>query len=682
MKKILIAIAIILLNQVTKGQVNPADIKIARDSWGVPHIFGNTDADVAYGLAWAHAEDDFKTIQITLLAGKQMLGSHLGKQGAAADYIVGLIRARKQAQEHFTDLSPAYQKVLRAYVAGLNAYARAFPAEVLVKNSFPVTEYDALAGAILSISVFSGLDRTVKQILGDKIPEIPQKAEGSNAFALNSKKTKDGNTYLNINSHQPFEGPQAWYEAHLVSNEGWNCLGGLFPGGTSVFLGVNENLGWSHTVNHHDKMDVYQLQLNPSNKLQYKFDGQWLNLEEEKVSLKVKGLPIAIKKKVWWSKYGPTLFTKSGKAYAMRYAALFEVRSLEQWYHMNKAQNFSQFKAAMEMTAIPGFNTIYADKADTIFYVSNGKIPFRNKNYNWATTLPGDTSATLWQSFHPFAHLPQVLNPSSGYVFNTNNTPYNASAAADNVLKQNYDPTMGIEEIENNRSMRFMELIAQFDRLSYDDFKRIKYDVQYPAKFAFPLDLNEIGNIKAGDYPELSSMINNLQSWDRQGLPDSKGAAIFAMLYYYSRMHYAPEQPNSKKMSQAEIINGLQFVKKYFSTHFNNTEPSLGQLLQLKRGNVSLPVPGMPDVLAAMYGEKQKDGTFKAVVGDSYISLVQFSKNQLPIIETVINYGASSHANSPHYTDQMPLFVAQKTKKMTLDKNEVLKTAKKIYAPK
>lgn len=125
------------------------------------------------------------------------------------------------------------------------------------------------------------------------------KPGGSNAYAFNSGKTKDGNTYLNINAHQPLDGPVSWYEAHLCSNEGWNISGALFPCSPVVLLGCNENLGWAHTVNNPDKLDVYQLEINPANKLQYKFDNEWLTLEEKQVKLHVKmaGIPITVNEK-------------------------------------------------------------------------------------------------------------------------------------------------------------------------------------------------------------------------------------------------------------------------------------------------------------------------------------------------------------------------------------------------
>lgn len=696
------------------AQVNPAQINIARDRWGVPHIFAKTDAEVAYGLAWAHAEDDFKTIQLTLLGAKGMLGRHLGKQGAAVDYVVGLIRVREQAARDFpAQFSADYRAVLNGYVQGLNAYAAGHPAEVLVRGSFPVSEVDLVAGFILSGASFSGIDRALGSVLNGTMPKAPKTGvalknadakgfdsaqpdkpailsyltllppTGSNALALNSRRTADGQTYLAINSHQPLEGPVAWYEAHLCSEEGWNILGGLFPGAPSILHGVNENLGWAHTVNYHDKMDVYELTLNPKNKTEYWYDGKWTPLEVRAVRLRVKRIPVAIRKKAYWSVYGPTMVTKTG-AFSMRYSGMFESRTGEQWYRMNKARNFSEFRKALQMTAIPmGFNIVYADRNDTIFYVTNGKIPLRKPGYDWQQTLPGNTSQTRWTDFHPLQDLPQVLNPRSGWLFNSNNTPFHASAPADNPKPADYDPTMGIERHELNRSIRMDDLMAGDKPMTYAEFKRVKYDLQLPKTLSYRTDVNPLFALKPADYPQLAGLIESLNRWDRRADTTSHGAAVFAVAYLHLKdlvvkSGGSPVRP----LTAAECVLALEQTQAYLLKHFGTTDLPLGRVQRHTRGSVSLPCAGVPDVLAAMDSKRLPDGHLRAEQGESYIELVQFRKDALPEIETVNAYGASNHPDSPHYTDQMELFVKQQTKKMTLDKAQVLREAKRVYHPK
>ncbi len=662
------------------AQFQPEKIDIVRDKWGVPHIFGKTDPEVAYGLAWAHAEDDFATIQQSLLAGKAMLASYQGKNGAQIDYTVHLLRIPELVEEKYeSDLSPDFKRLLEGYCAGLNAYAKKHPNEVLKKKAFPVTPKDMIQYSVLQLCVLSGADGALKSIYGGSIPLLENyKTAGSNAIAINSHKTADGQVYLDINAHQPLEGPVAFYEAHLNSEEGWNILGANFPGAPLILHGTNEYLGWAHTVNAPDKLDVYQLDINPANKRQYKFDGNWEILEERTAHLKVKvsGIVINVNKKTYWSKYGPTIITNRG-TFSIRMPAQMDIRGLEQWYRFNKAKNFTEFKTALNMLAIPGYNIVYADKYDTIYYLSNGRIPIRDPKYNWKTTLPGNTSATLWTNLHPLADLPQVLQPKSGFVFNTNHSPFHATEGEGNAVIK--DPTMGYETLENNRSRRFEELIAQHDKISFDDFKKIKFDRQYPSKFAFPINIDNLFSLNPTTNPEIADLITQLNTWDKKGDATSIGAGTF-LLAYDSITKNRRKYMQSNVLSEAMAISLLTSIKSDMMNTFGRTNLQLGDIQKMVRGDQEIPGPGLPDVLSPMYSIPYKNGMLKGNQGDAYIELVRFTKEG-PIIESINTYGASSRKNSKHYMDQMEMYTKQQTKHMTLNKKEVYANAEKIYHP-
>lgn len=664
------------------GQINPDNIKIVRDSWGVPHIFGNTDPEVAYGLAYANAEDDFKTMQQTLMIAKGKMGRLYGKKGAAADYAVELLGCRKIVEQKYdTDLSPDFKAYIDGYVEGVNAYAKKYPKQVLVKNTFPITKIDYLTSITFSLCVISGADKELNRIVSGKVKKLQEyETAGSNAFAFSSSKTTDGKTYLDINPHQPLEGPASWYEAHLISKEGLNILGGMFPGSPCVGLGVNENLGWAHTVNYPDRIDTYQLEMHKIHKNEYKYDNEWLKLEERTIKLRVKvrGIIIPVKKKVYWSKYGATVVTKEG-AFSMRLGANQDIRGMEQWYRMSKAKNFSEFYKAMQMVALPMFNTVYADRNDTIFYVSNAKIPIRNPAYNWKGTVPGNTSKTLTTAFHPLEDLPQYLNPKSGYLYNTNHSPFIATDASENLNSKDFDPTMNYETLENNRSERFHELIIQQEKISYEDFKRIKYDNQLPKNLKFPLDINALYKIKGDENPDIKEIVDRLQTWDKKTDINSKGAGAFLILFNILR---EKRTADSKIISQDELIVAIRETKEYMLKHFNNTEIELGDYQKLVRGNIEKPMWGMPDVLTASHGKPYKDGKIKVEQGESYICLVRFSKEGLPEIETMLSYGNSTNPENEHFADQMNDYIEKKPKTMTLDKELVLKNAVKTYNPK
>jgi len=681
MKRILLFVTCLTLTyNWANAQINPAKIDIIRDSFGVPHIFGKTDPDVAYGLAWAHAEDDFGTIQQSLMAGKSMLAQYQGKKGASIDYIIHLLRIPELVQAKYeSDLSPAFKKLLEGYAAGLNAYAAAHPKEVLLKKAFPVTPKDMIQYSVLQLCVLSGADKALNSIFGGTVPLLENyKTAGSNAFAFNSAKTTDGQVYLDINAHQPLEGPVAFYEAHLNSEDGWNIIGANFPGAPCILHGCNEYLGWAHTVNAPDKLDVYQLEMNSKNKLQYKFDGKWETLEVKTAPLKVKvaGVIAPLSKKAYWSKYGPTIITPRG-VFSIRMPAQMDIRGLEQWYAFNKAKNFTEFKSALNMLAIPGYNIVYADRYDTIFYISNGRIPVRDKSYNWKATLPGNTSKTLWTDLHPLSNLPQVLQPKSGYVYNTNHSPFHSTEGTDNPLVK--DITMGYETLENNRSMRFDELIQPLNKVSYEDFKRIKFDRQFPSSFYYPSKIDTVFLLNSIEFPDIADIITQLGNWNRNSDAESIGAGTFFFVQAAANKNKALYLQN-KSISKTLAAQLLREAKQTMLKDFGKTNIALGEVQKLVRGTKEIPLPGLPDVLAPMYSVPYKDGKWKGNQGDAYIELVRFTKDG-PQIESLNVYGASAKKDSPHYTDQMEMFTRQQTKKMTLNKAEVYKNAKSIYHP-
>jgi acyl-homoserine-lactone acylase len=679
MKKFLLIL--LFFNSAVIAQINPANITIARDSFGVPHIFAPTDPEVAYGLAWAHAEDDFATLQLMILSGKAKMASALGKQGAQADYVVNLLRCRQLVEDQWNTLSPDFIKLVDGYVQGLNDYAKSHPEAIKYKKAFPFNNKEYLTAGIFSLSIFCGVDRTLPKILGGKVGTIPGfSSEGSNAFAFHPSKTTTAEAFLAINAHQPIEGPVAFYEAHLQSEQGWNMLGGLFPGACLIFHGTNENLGWAHTVNSPDIIDIYQLQMNPSNNNQYKFDGEWFELEVRKARMKIKGIPIAVSKKVYWSKYGATVKTKNG-VFSMRLPANMDCKALEEWYRMNKARNYTEFYKAVSMTSLPMFNIVYADRHDTIFYISNAKLPLRNPDpaYNWKGTLPGNTSATLWTKFKPVAELPQYTNPASGFLFNTNHSPFLATDEKSNLNAIRYDLKDGFETYNNNRSARVTELMKGVDKMDYEHFKKIKFDRQYPEQFVFPYGIDSLINLSIAEYPLLKEVITQLQHWDHRAVVNSKGAAVFLLAYEYISKKL--NNSASRELTKAESVETYQYINDYMLTNFGTVDLTLGDIQKLARGKDARPGDGLPDILAAAYSKPYLNGTRNITTGDAYICFVRYPKTGLPIIESINTFGASQLPNSPHYKDQMTMFQNQQTKHMSLDKKEVLQYAEKIYHP-
>ena len=678
-----ILLSLLLVSTLSYSQINPKNIDIVRDEFGIPHIYAQTDAEVAYGLAWANAEDDFTTIQEAYLAGNAMLSNYIGLKGAAADFITQFIGSKNLIEEKIGNISEDYMAVVKGYSQGLNAYASNNPDKVLYKKLFPITPKKMLMYSQLQLFISNEGAYWAGRILNNDTQDdfLDQNLTGSNVIAMNSSKTTSGETFLAINTHQPLEGPTSWYEVHLNSEEGTNIIGTMYPGTPNILIGVNEYLGWSHTVNYPDKTDVFKLRMK--NKRKYIVDEEEYELEKlkAKITIKVLGIPIKINRKYFKSIYGPTLKNKSGY-YSIRTPSLFHIRALEQWWRMGKSKNFSEFYNNLKMKELPGFNIGYADKYDTIFYMSNGIIPKRAEGYNWKGIVPGDTKKTLWTEYHNIEDLPQVIQPESGFIYNANHSPFKSTSADENPNEKNYNENMGYERYDNNRSTRLIELIESYDKISYDDFKDIKYDNSFPSKFNYNfMDISIIETLKLQAENDLFELLDIIQKWDRKTDIDSQGAGIYGVLYYQLVRNYRNEiQKNNKTVSKEILLSALADTKAYIINNFGSIKITLGVFQKLVRGDKELPIWGLPDVITAMSSRPYKDGKHKVTQGESYIGLVRFNENG-PILESIISFGNSDNPDSEHYTDQMEKYSKFQTKKMTFDKNIIYSQAKKIYNP-
>ncbi|MEZ5997312.1 MAG: penicillin acylase family protein, partial [Hyphomonas sp.] len=347
------------------------DADIIRDEFGIPHIRGLRDRDAAFGLAYAHAEDDYETIQEVVAVTRGNLARYRGKDAAPVDYMVALLGVWDTVEARYdSDVPEDVKAMAEAYAAGLNLYASEHPKETWAGLA-PFTAKDIIAGFIFKTPFFYGLDDTLKDLFGGDHtqaialdPEGTRKAflmaprtlseRGSNAFAVSPERAGDGVTRLIINSHQPTTGPVAWYEAHIASDEGLDITGGIFPGTPVILHGFNHDIGWANTVSAQDLVDTYVLTRNPDNKDQYRLDGAWRDFEKTTATLHVKlwgPFALKVKRPVLRSEHGPVIEGPTG-TYAIRYAGMGEIRQLEQYYRLNKATGLDSFLDAMSLNAL------------------------------------------------------------------------------------------------------------------------------------------------------------------------------------------------------------------------------------------------------------------------------------------------------------------------------------------
>jgi penicillin amidase/acyl-homoserine-lactone acylase len=674
-------------------QARKHDVRILRDTWGVPHIFGATDADAAFGFAYAHAEDDFPTIQDTLLISRGELASVKGSEAAPLDYLIHLFRIREVIDEKYeTDLRPETRALCEAYAEGINLYASLHPKQVIKHSLFPANGKDVVAGFVGRTPLFFGLNRNVEELfrpnrakaVSEKLPVAAaeafytQGAEiGSNGIAVGPNRSADGKTRLAVNSHQPWTGPVAWYEAHMHSGEGMDIVGGVFPGSPIVLHGHNRNLGWAHTVNMPDLVDIYVLEMNPDNANQYKFDGQWRDLEVGKARINVRVFgPFSwtVKREVLWSVYGPVVRQPHG-VYAIRYAGWGDIRQVEQWYRMGKATNFDEWLDAVRMRAIPSFNIVYADKVGNVYYLYNALLPLRASGYDWRQYLPGNTSETLWTDYLPFERLPQVKNPASAFVISCNSAPYKTTIGLENPKEEDYAPSMGIETTMTNRALRALELYGGDDSITAEEFLAYKFDLAYSEKSVVADLRRQILNLPPSDDPVVLEAIKALRAWDLRTNVDNPGTAIGILVL---------EPAVRAQLSGRNPPDLMQLVRDkahLLKDRYGRVDVPWGEVNWIHRGTIDIPTPGGPDVLHAIYG-KLVDGRLIANEGDCYILVATWDKDGKVSSQSIHQFGSATlDEKSKHYADQLPLFVDCKLKPVWLDEAEIRTHLEREYRP-
>ena len=674
------------------------DVQIVRDGFGVPHINGKTDADAAYGLAYAHGEDDFSTLQEVIAMTRGRTGALLGSDGAAIDYVGHLLGVGATIDTKYATIPADVRLVLDAYAAGLNHYAAKHPSEVRLSKLFPVNGKDVAAGFVLRSPFFYGLDSTIGKLSEDKdAPSEPVEKlasndrmtpigrdpsmNGSNAFAVSPKRMADGKTWLISNSHQPYEGSVAWYEAVVHSDQGMDMAGALFPGSPFVLLGHNRNLGWTNTVNQPDLVDVYKLVMNADG-TQYRMDGKWRPLVTKRVWLPVKFGPfvVPIPRSVYRSVHGPVIVNKNG-AFAFSYAGMDSVKSLEQYYRIQKAADYGEWTKAMQLRGIPATNFIYADKTGRVGYFYNALFPARKSGFDYTKTLAGDTSANLWDGILPWEATPMIVNPASGYVTNANNTPFMAAGAGSELDRMKFPQSMGIEARKTNRIVRALELMDADTSITPKELLTIKFDTQYSRNgFAGPW----MAKLLAADVksePDLVTAQKLLAEWDWNS--DGKGRADAlgeGMMHMANRANYHGEPLPDAREKLREVVDAMM-------KGFGRLDPPLDQVQRLIRGKQNLAMGGGTDTLrAATIWEPQDDGKMRVKHGDSFIMLTSWDKAGAFTSQSIQPYGsATTRPSSPHYTDQMALFTAQKFKPVYFEWTAALAAAKvkgnKVYRP-
>ena len=669
------------------------DPRIVRDAFGAPHIYGARNVDVAFGLAYAHAEDDWATMEQVVQFSRGRSAERDGRAGAVTDYLIHAIGVPAALDRRFeADLAPETRALLDAYAAGVNFWCAEAKGRC-ANGVAPVSGRDIAAGFAARTPFFFGLEETLKELFTED-PEraaaieaareaflrLPPGGElGSNAFAVAPSRSADGATRIAVYSHQPFVGPVAWYEARLKSEEGWDIIGGVFPGSPFVLHGARPELAWAFTVNKPDLVDVYALKVDrPKKPRRYWHDGAWRPFEISTASFRVKlfgPLSLPVSRPVYRTLHGPAFETPAGFV-AVAFAGDGDIRAVEQWRRLNFATSREAWLEAMRLQGIPSFNVVYADRSGMIAYHHNAATPIRSENHDWTKPAPGDDAALVWRGVRAFDENPSVVAPASGYVVNANNSPFEASAPEDAPQREDFPESFGVDMRSSNRGLRLSELFGADGAINADEFVSYKMDDAYTDQSRLVAFVDALlADREAGSDPSLAPALAVLRGWDRTAARDSRGAALAILagrkaLGVLLNGEGAPEPDPRKALASAadEILAG-----------FGRLDPAWGEVNRLRRGAVDLPLDGGPDTWRAIYPDGDPSaGPMTAVGGDSYIMIVDWAPDGGQSIRTIHQFGSATlDPTSPHYADQAPLFAEKRFRRppMSLAALEAEKTA-------
>jgi penicillin amidase/acyl-homoserine-lactone acylase len=330
----------------------------------------------------------------------------------------------------------------------------------------------------------------------------------------------------------------------------------------------------------------------------------------------------------------------------------------------------------MALQALPSINYIYADQAGNIGYVYNGLFPDRKPGFDWKGVLPGDRSDLIWTGYLPWDRVPQIWNPKSGYVFNSNNTPFQATGPEDALKPADFPATMGIQTNMTNRAFRAQETFGRDPRISAEAFRRYKYDIAYSPRSDMAKVIAMVLALDARGDGGIAAAQALLGGWDRRTNIGSRAAAL--AIATAQPIIEAWKDGRAPPDTRATLKAALADLK----THFHTIAPLWGQVNRIIRGKVDLAIDGGPDTFRAVYGERQKTGILKADGGDTLIMFVTWDKQGRLDSESIHQFGSATlDSASKHYADQTPIFTAMGTKPVRFTEAELAGHVEADYAP-
>jgi acyl-homoserine lactone acylase PvdQ len=676
-------------------------VTIHRDEWGIPHIYGKTDADAVFGLMYAQCEDDFARVEMNYIEKLGRMSEVKGEKELAYDLYIKLLIDEKEAKAEYKTSPVWLKKLLNAYADGINYYLQKHP-EVkprLITHFepwYPLLWTDGSIGAISTgdvteqeTALFYGLPAQVASV---KYQNPDEKLTGSNGFAVGPSLSKSGHSLLYINPHVTFYFRP---EVHVVSEEGLSVYGAVTWGQFFVYQGFNPYNGWMHTSSEVDVADAYyETTRSRDGQMEYLLDGKWIPFQTKIITLGTRKI------KAYFNHRGPVLAARNGKWISVRSYNRARKSLMQSWLR-TKTKGFADYKRVMDMRANTSNNTVYADNKGNIAYWHGNYVPRRDPRKDWGLPQDGSSRKIDWKGLHSVNELVHVYNPVSGWIQNCNSTPFTVSGVA-SPLRSTY-PVYMAPDGENFRDRNAVRLFSQAGKLDLQGLIGLGYDRRL---LAFETLLPAL-IAAAGQESDVAEVVKELKNWDFNASSESIAQTI-AVRWGLKIMPKIPKPKQfggetevvqnmenyAKTGSKSEMVQALKEVISELNKDFGTWKVAWGELNRFQRisnddalkmddARPSIPVPFTSSAWGQLpsYTSRSIQGSKKwyGVNGNSFIAAVEFG----PTIKaySLLTGGENGNPQSPHFFDQGQMYAQGKFKDIYFYKSDVLKHAVTSYHP-
>jgi acyl-homoserine-lactone acylase len=681
----ILACGLLACGPVVAAQFRPTPgSEILWDRYGVAHVYGKSVDDLFYGFGWAQAHSHGDILAHLYAQARGRAAEYYGAEELANDRWMAINDVPARARLWLQQQSPAFRGKLRAFAAGINAYAAAHSGEFSEKarRVFPVTASDVIAHQQrLFQFVYAAPADIVNRLPADATAPTaaatassatmaPAAAEpaGSNGWAIAPARSQSGRAMLLMNPHLYWApGWPTYYEIQLTA-PGIDLYGATQVGLPVLRFVFSDYLGFTHTVNGADAVTFYRIAPAPNG---YHFDGKVLHYQTRSQLLKIRHSDgsfsietVSVRSTV----HGPVIAERDGAPIAMRVAGLDRPLALEQYWNMATAHDFAAFQAALAQLQVPTFNVVYADRDGHIEYLYNGLVPRHSTGdlHYWSSAVPGDTSANLWHEYLGYDELPKVIDPAGGTVQNSNDPPWNAA------WPQTLDPAPFAASIApdtvNLRMARGIRMLSEIPKISFEQLQQLKWSHRSELADRVLPDLLEAAALYGDDFEKSAAQV--LARWDRTTDAESRGALLFldwadqaGAVNGYSAHGFAraldlrlPLTTPAGLADPQAAVRALGAAARAMLASYGALDTPWGQVMRLRIGAVDLPASGGPGrlgVFDVIDFAPLANGTRAANFGASYMALVSFDRPTRA--QVLLSYGASSQPGSPHNSDQLPL---------------------------